>query len=75
MDNDKIELSVPVTLLVPKVPNFILFDGIKDRNVDVAELTDAQLTKLGKMWTDRLVAHAQSRRTTPKLDRKELPEA
>ena len=69
MVESSIEMHVPVKLLVPRCPNFILFDGVKDRAVDIAEFTDPQLRTLGKMWLENLLAHAATRRSTPREKR------
>lgn len=60
-------LSLP--LIVPRLPNYILLDGIvvagaESPKVDVADIPDEALIALADEWKARLLKHAKERRQT-----------
>ena len=52
-------VRVHAKIEVPRVPNFILYDGGKFR---VGELSDEDLTRIGAAWTEALIARAEEQR-------------
>jgi hypothetical protein len=53
-------LSVRIQLKIPTLPNFIsTLDG---RPLDVKDIPDDTLRKIGQMWTDKLLQHARKRK-------------
>ena len=54
------ELSVRIQLKIPQLPNFITTTD--DRVVDVKDLPDATLRRIGEQWTEKLLRHARERK-------------
>lgn len=53
-------------IILPRLPNYVLFaDGGK---LDVADMTEGDLLKIGEAWTAALIDHAlnRSRKQQPK---------
>lgn len=58
MSNPTIKLTMNVEFPLPRCPQYIVY---ADRTVDIADLTTAQLTAIGKAWTDALIRYARDR--------------
>ena len=54
------ELAVKIQLKIPALPNFITTTD--DRTIDVKDLPDATLRRIGEQWTEKLIQHARSRK-------------
>jgi hypothetical protein len=54
------ELAVKVQVRIPALPNFITTTD--DRTIDVKDLPDATLRKIGEQWTEKLILHARARK-------------
>ncbi len=52
-------IKVRAKIDVPRVPNFILYNGGK---FFVGELDDEDLRRIGVAWTEALIARAQQQR-------------
>lgn len=52
-------IKVRALIEVPRVPNFIRYDGGGFR---VGELTDEDLRRIGVAWTEALIARAEEQR-------------
>lgn len=57
-------MSVQVKRVVslPTLPNFV---KVGTESVNVSELSDRELRRIGKLWTEALVQHAAERRNAP----------
>ncbi len=53
-------IQVRAKIEVPRVPNFILYDGGKFR---LGELSDEDLRRIGVAWTEALIARAEEQWT------------
>lgn len=58
-----------IRLQLPTVPNVVRYDlPVKTDepkpSIDVADMTDDELTALGQWWTAELIRHAKHRRET-----------
>lgn len=49
---------------LPLLPNFLRLDP--DVAIDVAELSDTELRRIGRAWTEALLQHAAERRSKAK---------
>lgn len=54
-----VKISFERDVRLPTVPNFIFYGSRDSEKVSVGELTDAELRRLGKEWTEALVRRAQ----------------
>ena len=69
---DKITVGKEIVFLVPKVPNFIMHEGIVGERQDgfkespktpIGDLTDAQLIQIANEWRKNLLELAREKRT------------
>jgi len=61
------EIFLQVLFLVPQRPNFIQrpkSGGERQSSVSIADLSDADLERIGKAWTEKLIEDAHERRKT-----------
>lgn len=60
-------IRVTAAIKIPTPPNFLRYEdpALHEATVPIESLTDEQLRKLGELWTEALLAHAQRRRETP----------
>lgn len=61
----KIPIATTLEVFCPTLPNFLILstaNGERGESVAVQNLTDWQLREIGKVWTQQLVKHAQSKR-------------
>ncbi len=59
-------ISVVAEVRIPRVPNYLLFGDPLDKEsgkIDVADVTDASLHEIGRIWTEELIANAAKRRS------------
>jgi len=53
-------------LEIPNVPNYLIFSGgekLADaRKIDIADVTDTELGRIGSAWTAELLRRAEARR-------------
>jgi hypothetical protein len=63
-DRASIAVSIEKRLNTPIVPNFLRYGDHQNEMIDIAELSDEALEKIGKAWTAQLIKHAQKRRKT-----------
>lgn len=56
----KVILQIEWPIKMPSLPNFLILES--GEKVDVKDVTDRNLRKIGKVWTQALVEHAQNRR-------------
>lgn len=54
-------VTVTAEAQLPMLPNFIIFPTTNSK-VDVADLADEDLAKIGDSWSSALVIHAKQRR-------------
>jgi len=59
----KVQVTIKTnkTLFLPTLPNFIRSDS-DDPMIPIEDLSQEQLTEIGKAWTDALLQHAKERR-------------
>lgn len=56
-----VTITVTVDIEVPKVPNFLLYEGGK---MAVGDLRDSDLEKLADAWREALLERAKAHRTS-----------
>lgn len=72
-------ITLQVTVKTPQVPNFVEIQNVRHANlddaigaggkglvIDVADLDKEAIERLGRQWTDALLANAEARRNRPK---------
>lgn len=57
-------LTVKAEVMVPRVPNFLLFACNDEEKISIADVTDAALSGLGAEWTKRLIERAHEIRAS-----------
>ena len=65
MVNETIKVAPEVEVLMPSVPNYLRrpsASGAHEVVLDVCELSEAELRKVGARWVEALVRHAAERR-------------
>lgn len=55
----KTNVSIAAFVRLPILPNFLISSA---RVYDIADVSDADLKKIGRKWTTALIRHAKSRR-------------
>lgn len=53
------KIAVTMTLIVPRVPNFVFTSAGK---ISVGELSDEDLARVGERWTEALIDNAKRQR-------------
>ncbi len=62
-------IHVDAEIEVPRCPNFVFYanDGRHTNQIDIADIPDADLKKLGLAWVEQLLYFAAERRKSKKL--------
>lgn len=60
-DKPLMVVTVSAEAQLPMLPNFILFPS-SGAKIDVANIVDEDLAKIGQAWSSALVLHAKQRR-------------
>jgi hypothetical protein len=54
--------KIKVTAKIPATPNFIRMVGFEELAIDVKNIEDSELKKIGAEWTKNLIENAKKRR-------------
>jgi hypothetical protein len=53
-------LHLRIQVRIPSLPNFLV--TVDGRPIDVKDIPDATLQKIGERWTEKLLEHARTRK-------------